>query len=192
MSLCSDGVMLVSALDAAGAVAKQWRSAAFFNVDADPLFAMPALIGRVAYFPSYHGDVQAVDLSADEPKVLQRWSLVTDAERAANWRPGGWQIASAHDSGRLYVLMHPDGYNGSHKSGGSEVWVFDVATGERSARYVLKKWGISIELTSGDHPCLVVTNGDFQLDVYSADDGKWLRMFGDHAVTMPMVLHAVH
>jgi methylamine dehydrogenase heavy chain len=191
MSLCSEGVMLVSALDENGGVAKQLRTPAFFNADEDPLFAMPSLIGRVAYFPSFHGDVQPVDLSGDEPRVLKRWSLVDDAERKANWRPGGWQIVSAHRSGKLYVLMHPDGYNGSHKNGGSEVWEFDVATGKRSARHVLKNWGISIEVTSGNPPYLVVTNGSFQLDVYNANDGKWLRMFGDHAVTMPMVLHAV-
>jgi len=191
MSLCSEGVMLVSTLDENGGVAKQWRTPAFFNADDDPLFAMPAMFGRTAYFPTYHGDVQPVDLSADEPKVLKRWPLVVDDERKANWRPGGWQIATAHGSGRLFVLMHPDGYDGSHKNGGPEVWVFDVATGKRIARHVLKHWGISIEVTSGEHPYLVVTNGDFQLDIYSADDGKWLRMFGDHAVTMPMVLHAV-
>jgi len=191
MSLCSEGVMLVSALDENGGVAKQWRTAAFFNTDVDPLFAMPTVIGRTAFFPTFLGDVQPVDLSGDVPKVLERWPLVTDAERKANWRPGGWQIAGAHDSGRLFVLMHPDGYNGSHKNGGPEVWVFDVATGKRTARHVLKNWGVSIEVTSGDHPYLVVTNGDFQLDIYSAEDGKWLRMFGDHAVAMPMVLHAV-
>jgi len=191
MSLCSEGVMLVSTLDESGGVAKQWRTPAFFNADSDPLFAMPAMIGRTAYFPTYHGDVQPVDLSADEPKVLKRWPLVADAERKSNWRPGGWQIATAHGSGRLFVLMHPDGYDGSHKNGGPEVWVFDVATGKRIARHVLRNWGISIEVTSGEHPYLVVTNSDFQLDIYSADDGKWLRMFGDHAVTMPMVLHAV-
>ncbi len=192
MSLCSEGVMLVSALDEKGGVAKQWRTPAFFNADEDPLFAMPTMIGRTAYFPTFHGDIQPVDLSADEPKVLKRWSLVDDAERRANWRPGGWQIVSAHNNGKLFVLMHPDGYNGSHKNGGPEVWVFDVATGKRSARHVLKNWGVSIEVTSGDQPYLVVTNGAYQLDVYSADDFKWLRMFGDHAVSMPMVLHAVH
>ena len=192
MSLCSEGVMLVTALNEQGGVAKQWRTKKFFDADADPLLSMPAMMGSVAYFPSYLGDVQPVDLSGDEPKVLKRWSLVDAAERKANWRPGGWQIISAHGSGKLYVLMHPDGYNGSHKNGGPEVWVIDVASGKRVARHVLKNWGVSIEVTSGAKPYLVVTNGDYQLDVYNADDGQWLRMFGDHAVTMPMVLHAVH
>jgi methylamine dehydrogenase heavy chain len=132
-----------------------------------------------------------VDLSGDEPKVLPRWSLLDDADRRGGWRPGGWQIATAHPGGRLYVLMHPDGRNGSHKSGGSEVWVFDVAAGRRLARHVLKNWGISIEVTQGTESYLVVTNGSFQIDVYGAADGRWLRMFGDHAVSMPMVLHAV-
>jgi methylamine dehydrogenase heavy chain len=192
MSLCSDGAMLVSSLNEGGGVAKQWRTPAFFDADQDPLFAMPTLIGRTAYFPTFHGDVQPVDLSGDEPKPLRRWTLLDDEARHGNWRPGGWQIAAGHGSGRLFVLMHPDGYDGSHKNGGPEVWVFDVASGKRLARHVLKNWGVSIEVTAGDDAYLVVTNGDYQLDVYDADDGTWLRSFGDHAVTMPMVLHAVH
>lgn len=192
MSLCSDGVMLVTALDERGAVAKQWRTEPFFDADQDPLFAMPTLIGRTAYFPTFLGEMQPVDLSGDEPKVGKRWSLLDAEARKANWRPGGWQIAAAHGGGRVFMLMHPDGYNGSHKNGGPEVWVYDVATGTRTARHVLKNWGVSIEVTAGPDPYLVVTNGAFQIDVYDADDGRWLRMFGDHAVTMPMVLHAAH
>ena len=44
---------------------------------------------------------------------------------APEWRPGGWQVATADAAGRLYVLMNPHGRDGSHKDGGTEVWVMD-------------------------------------------------------------------
>ena len=191
-SLCSDDVMLISYLNKDGTVKSQKRSKKFFSGDKDPLFAVTAMIGDVAYFPSFKGQLQPIDMSSATPKILPAWSLVTDNERAMNWRPGGWQIITAHSNGQLYVLMHKDGYNGSHKDGGSEVWVFDTTSKKRIRRLVLKEWGVSIEVTKGDSPYLVVTNGNYDLDVYSANDGKWQRVIGGRAFEMPMVLHAVN
>lgn len=189
-SLCSDDVMLISSLNKDGTIKNQKRSKKFFSGDKDPIFAFNAMIGDIAYFPSFRGQLQPIDMSSATPKILPAWSLVTDNERAENWRPGGWQIITAHESGQLFVLMHKDGYNGSHKDGGSEVWVFDTNSKKRIKKFVLKNWGVSIEVTSGKSPYLVVTNGDYDLDIYSANDGKWQRVIGGRAFEMPMVLHA--
>ena len=190
VSLCGDDTMLVTQLDDNAKVVKQFHTEKFFSADKDPLFMVAGTVGKVAYLPSFLGDIQPLGLSGDEPKILPRWSLLNDAERAENWRPGGWQMITADAAGHLYVLMHPNGYNGSHKSGGSEVWVFDAASGRRLARHVLKNWGISIEATLNDDPSLVVTNDKFQLDVYQAGSGQWVRMIGDHVAEMPLLLHA--
>ena len=189
-SLCSDDVMLISSLNKDGTIKNQKRSKKFFSGDKDPIFAFNAMIGDVAYFPSFRGQLQPIDMSSATPKILPAWSLVTDNERAENWRPGGWQIITAHENGQLVILMHKDGYNGSHKDGGSEVWVFDTNSKKRIKKFVLKNWGVSIEVTSGKSPYLVVTNGDYDLDIYSANDGKWQRVIGGRAFEMPMVLHA--
>jgi len=189
-SLCSDDVMLISTLDKKGKLKSQKRSKKFFDGDKDPLFAFNAKMGNVAYFPSFLGQVQAIDMSSKTPKILESWSLASDEDKKENWRPGGWQIITAHDKGELFVLMHKDGHNGSHKDGGSEVWVFDTKSKKRIKRFVLKEWGVSIEVTRGESPYLVVTNGNYNLDVYSADDGSWIRMIGGRAFEMPMVLHA--
>ena len=190
-SLCGDNTMLVSHLDENGKVEKQARTQAFFDADVDPVFAKPAVIGGVYYFPSFKGMVRPVDMTGAKPRILAAWSLLNDADKAANWRPGGWQIATAHEaSHRLFALMHPDGTNGSHKGGGSEVWVYDVKAKKRLNRVVLKEWGVSIEVTQGEQPYLVVTNGNMELDVYSADSGEWLRLIGGKAFEMPMIIHA--
>ena len=190
-SLCSDDLMLITYLNKDGQNIKQTRSKKFFNGDTDPLFAFNARLGNVAYFPSFKGLVQPINMSSSTPKILKSWSLVSSEEQRDNWRPGGWQIITAHKSGQLFVLMHKDGFEGSHKNGGSEVWVFDTKSKKRIKRFVLKEWGVSIEVTSGESPYLVVTNGNYDLDVYSANDGKWQRTIGGRAFEMPMAIHAV-
>ncbi len=190
-SLCSDDLMLVSHLDKNGKVKSQKRTKKFFSGDDDPLFAFNARIGKVAYFPSFNAQVEPIDMSSETPKILESWSLLSDKDKSEKWRPGGWQIISAHEKGELYVLMHKDGYDGSHKDGGSEVWVFDVKSKKRVNRFILKEWGVSITVTKGDDPFLVVTNGNYNLDVYSAKDGSWKRVIGGKAFEMPMMLHAV-
>ncbi|NKB38476.1 MAG: amine dehydrogenase [Gammaproteobacteria bacterium] len=191
-SLCSDDLMLVSHLNKDGSINKQERTAKFFSGDDDPLFMFNGKIGNTAYFPSFKGQIYPVDLSSAKPKAGKSWSMLSKKEMAENWRPGGWQIVSAHANGQLYVLMHKDGFNGSHKNGGSEVWVFDTTMKKRIKRVVLKEWGVSIEVTKGDKPHLVVTNGNYDLDIYSATDGSWQRMIGGRAFEMPMVLHAAN
>ena len=188
-ALCSNGSVLAVQFDTEGQVVYQEKLPAFFDVDADPLFDKPVYIGKTAWFPSFKGDIQALDLSDARPKVGVRWSLLTPADRQANWRPGGWQIASVDDAGQIYVLMHPDGADGTHKAGGAEVWVFNPARKQRLKRVALKHWGVSIEVTRGRDPYLVVTNADMQLDIYQADSGQWLKMIGG-AAAMPFNLHA--
>ena len=135
--------------------------------------------------------VQPVDMTAASPEIAPGWSLLQEQDKMQNWRPGGWQIATAHASShRLFVLMHPDGTDGSHKGGGSEVWVYDVESRQRLNRITLKEWGVSIEVTQGEQPYLVVTNGNMELDVYAADSGGWLRLIGGRAFEMPMIIHA--
>ena len=189
-SLCSNGSMFSAQFDEDGTVASRQKLPSFFNVDDDPLFDKPVFIGNTAYFPTFKGRIQPVDLAGNTPELGQSWSLLKARERRGNWRPGGWQIASVSDSGHIYTLMHPDGTNGSHKSGGSEVWVFDPKTRKRMGRYVLRNWGVSVEITRGKTPFLVVTNGDMQLDIYDAGSGEWLKLIGGVA-DMPLNLHAV-
>ena len=190
-SLCNDNTMLVSHLDEAGKLTQQARTDPFFDADTDPIFAKPALIKGVYYFPSFKGMIHPVDMNAAAPVMPDAWSLLQEQDRQENWRPGGWQVVTAHEaSGRLFVLMHPDGENGSHKGGGSEVWVFDVENKQRVGRIILKHWGVSMEVTQGAAPYLAVVNADMNLDVYAADSGEWLRFIGGRAFETPFILHA--
>lgn len=189
-SLCGNGTMVSFKIDAEGQASDQTVSQKFNDLDNDPLFMKTARIGDMTYFVSFKGQVQPVDFTRDKPVIGKTWPLVTEAEAEAGWRPGGWQILTA-DKSRLYVLMQPDGTEGSHKNGGSEIWVIDVKKQTRIERFALKTWGISIEATDSDPGYLVVTNAEMDLDVYDSKSGKFVRTIGGRAAETPFALHAV-
>lgn len=189
-SLCGNGSMISFQLDAAGKVAGSKTLEPFFDVDADALMEKPLVIDGIGYFPTFLGNMQEIDLRGDHAVVGRKWNLVPESDRAANWRPGGALVGTSDGAGRLYLLMHPDGREGSHKDGGPEVWVYDVKKQARVQRIVLKTWGVSIEATRGPDPLLVVTNAEMSLDVYDAKSGKHQRTLAAHMET-PVLLHSV-
>ena len=171
-SICGDSAFLTTTLSDGGATASTERSAPIPNALQDPIFEKAGIIDGVAYFPTFNGNMLPVDLSGAAAAPGQRWSLVTDAERAASWRPGGWRVVVADRRGRLYVLMHRQGYEGSHKDGGDQVWVFDAKTQERVSTIELKGWGISLGLSNAPRQQLLVTNGNLDLELYDTDSGE--------------------
>ncbi|WP_166422599.1 amine dehydrogenase large subunit [Paraglaciecola sp. 20A4] len=191
-TLCADGSMLSIQLDEKGTVASETRVPSFFNVDEDPLFEKYARITDIGYFPTFHGYMQPVDLSGAVAKPLEKWDLLTPSEREQNWRPGGWQIISGHPDGQVFILMHKDGVNGSHKDGGTEVWVYDIKQHKKVKTIPLNTHGISLEVTKGNKPLLAVTNANMMIDVYNIQNAELQRTLsigGDNA--NPFTLTAV-
>ncbi len=189
-SLCSDGSMLSVQLDSSGQETGRQRSEPFFDVNDAPLFEKPAIIGGIAYFPSFQGEMHPVDLRAAKVKPLASWSLVSEEERGQGWRPGGWQIIGADVNRQVYILMHPEGYDGSHKDGGPEVWVYDVEQKRRLRRIPLKQHGISIALNRQEDPLLLVTNADMNIDVYRASSGEHVNSLTGFGQETPFVVYA--
>jgi methylamine dehydrogenase heavy chain len=133
-SLCESGKLLTITLDGSGKEASRAQSAAFFETDKDPVFAQALDSAEGIVFLSFLGQVHEVNLAQAPASIKAPWSLVSDAERG-KWRPGGNQMAALHRSlGRLYVPMHQGG-EGTHKDGGTEIWVFDMASHKRLARW---------------------------------------------------------
>jgi len=190
-SLCANGSMVSFQLDAAGKVASTHVIERFFDVDQDALFEKPVIVNGMGYFPTFTGNMQEINLSGEYAVLGARWNLVPETERQQNWRPGGAMLTSADDAGRLYLIMHPDGKEGTHKDGGPEVWVFDVVKQTRLQRITLKTWGVSIEATRGPDPLLLVTNADMNIDVYEAKTGKHQRTLAHFGQETPIIMHAV-
>ncbi len=181
-SICSDGAFLTTNFSEGGAKASSMRTDAVIGSD-DPLFEKAGVIDGIGYFPTFGGDILPVDLSGEIAAPGERWAAVTEAERASGWRPGGWGLVAADRLGRLYLLMHPEGREGSHKDGGSEVWVFDPQKKQRIARIPLATWGISIGLSNAQKPLLVVTNAALGLDAYDGETGELIKTLALQAQT---------
>jgi methylamine dehydrogenase heavy chain len=190
-TLCSSGTLLTVRLDANGAVAGRSESKVFNPLDTDPLFTASATVGGVRYFPSLHGRVQPIDMRNDDVQVLPDWPLVTAAERAADWRPSGWQLITGDGQKLLYVVMQPGAHEGTHKDPGNEVWVYNAASKARVKRLRLVRPGSSIALTHGTEPLLLVQAGE-RLDVYDPQSGMLMRSMDLPGFHTRMQIEPVH
>jgi methylamine dehydrogenase heavy chain len=134
-SLCGDGSTLLVSLDAEGRKVSFVQSERFFDVLEDPVFMAAGRSGQSWTFVSFRGAVTHIDYASGAPQVGETWSMLSDADRDARWRPGGLQHVALHaETNRLYVVMH-QGDAGSHKEAGPEIWVYDLDAQTRTARY---------------------------------------------------------
>lgn len=191
VTLCGDGSLQAFELDRSGEVTALRGSGPFNDIEGDPMFMKAAWVGETAYFPTFGGWVQPLDLAGKEARPLPRWRLATDLPEApAGARPSGWQVISADAEGRLYVLMRQDAGPGDHKFGGETVWVADPVERRVTRVLALETPGVSIEATRGLPSLLAVTNADMQLDVYDPESGAKVRTIGGWGPAMPLALHA--
>ena len=189
-SLCGNGSMVSFQLDEDGQVTEQGKIEPFFDVDRDALFERPAIIGDTGYFPSFSGAVQEIDLSGAAASLGELWSLLNDEDREQNWRPGGAWLAATDSTGRLYVMMHENGEEGSHDYPGSEIWVFDPDSKTRVQRIPLTLPAIAFDITMGDAPKIVTTNIEMSLEVYDARSGEHLNTIADFYHNWPLLVYA--
>ncbi len=191
-SLCSNASMISFQIDKNGKVESQSKIDPFFDIDRDALFERPVIINGMAYFPTFNGNLREVDLRGSKAVPGQTWSLLTAGERAENWRPGGLQLSGADSMGNMYLLMHKDGAEGTHKNPGMEVWVFDVKNKKRVRRIGLQMPGLVVEVSQDKSPWLYVTNVEMNIDVYEATSGKYVRTLSDFGQETPMILFSAN
>jgi methylamine dehydrogenase heavy chain len=179
-----------TSLKADGTIDRQVRTEPFFDSDDTPIFERPAVIGKMAYFPSVAGLVHPVDISGDVASVGEPWHLVPEAERTEKWAPGGIGLIDRDDQGHFYLLMHPDSKDGSYQGGGSEVWVYDAAKRKRVKRIALKEWGLSLAVSRGENPMLMVVNPtDMSLEMYDPRSGDFVKTIGGFGQETPLMVH---
>jgi methylamine dehydrogenase heavy chain len=191
-SLCSNGGMLTTVLDEAGKLKSQHRIEAFFDTDKTPIFERPVIINDIAYFPSFTGEVHVFDFSGEVAKYLEHWSLVTEDEKKKNWRPGGLVLNDVDEQGIMYQIMHADGYDGSQTHGGSQVWLFDMQTKQRLKVIDIPSWAVSVAVTRGKEPLMVITNGELQLDIFNPRTGKLIQTISDFGNHTPLLVHKAY
>jgi methylamine dehydrogenase heavy chain len=189
-SICESGRLLTVTLDAQGHEASRAMSEAFFDADKDPVFVqgIPTTQGYV--FLSFLGEVHEGDFTGGQPSFAPPWSLVSAAEKG-HWRPGAEQVGAIHRAlGRLYVPMHQGG-EGTHKDGGTEIWVFDLASHRRLARWALQAQGrsrvLAVQVSQDPAPILFAATDSADLAVLDALTGR-LRHIEKHLGQTPWML----
>jgi len=188
-SLCADGSLFSVTLDASGAAASSKSVPKVQDIDNQALFSTPAMVGMTAWFVSFHGMIQGFDLSGTVAKPLPGSFSVGTAEGGApEWRPGGWQVINSDASGKLYVLMSPYGKEGTHKDGGTEVWVVDPAKKARTLRIPLKGQTLAIAVTKESTPHLVAAQASGAIDIYDAATGAFVRSLGATVAANPILI----
>ena len=174
-SICESGRLLTVTLNAQGHEASRTTSEPFFDPDQDPVFAQGIPLSDGYAYLSFLGQVHEINFT--QPKLIMRppWPLVTPAEKGS-WRPGGVQIGAVHRLlGKLFVPMHR-GTDGSHKAGGSEIWVFDLKSQQRTARWPIdtKRFGavVAVQVSQDTAPLLFAATDQADLLVFDAQTGR--------------------
>ena len=191
-SFCADGSLYSVVLDDAGKTVTTATIKNVQDIDTQALFSTPAWVGQTAWFVGQRGLIQGFDFSGTVAKVIPGAFSVGTADGAApEWRPSGWQVINADLAGHLYVLMNPAGREGSHKDGGTEVWVFDPVKHTRLSRIVLRAQSTALAVTHEYVPHLVLTRADGVVDIYDAGTGVFVRTLGTTVAYNPIVITPV-
>ncbi len=135
-TLCGDGTLQTMILNDDGSLKESKTSAPFFEPDEDPVYVQTQHLGGDRHLlASFHGKVYVADLSQPTARADKPWSLVSAADAKQNWRPGGYQLFAVNrKQQRLYIAMHKNGAEGTHKNPADEIWVVDLNTRKRLAR----------------------------------------------------------
>jgi methylamine dehydrogenase heavy chain len=210
-SLCGNGAVMTTRIDAKGRLIDQTMSEPFNDIDADPMFTRAAIIDGVGYFPTYKGAVQPIDFNGDAAKPGEAFSVSAapvsmpakqkkpsvkkllgslggksepkSDKSPASYLPSGVHPVASDDAGRLYLLMRATQSIDDHDTGGDAVYVVDPKTRAVIRTIRLKGDSVMIELTGGAKPMLVAVGMDMSLDVYDAETGALIRNIGGLALT---------
>ncbi|MFO1040017.1 MAG: amine dehydrogenase large subunit [Geminicoccaceae bacterium] len=126
-TICGDGTFENITLDDAGKAVKRARSAKIFDAQTDPIFIQSASKGDTHYFVTFDGRLIGIDISADTPTVTVDWKFTDGID--GGWRPGGYNPIAIHrDSDTIFVGMHANGGEGSHKLPAQEIWALDLGS----------------------------------------------------------------
>ncbi|MFV0384284.1 amine dehydrogenase large subunit [Paracoccus sp. (in: a-proteobacteria)] len=148
-TLCGDGTVTKYSYEADGTVSDGVKSEKIFDADSNPVFGVAVRAQGKLVYVTFGGSLLFVDDSGDVP-VLER-----TAEFASDgWAPGGNNMIAYHaPSNTLFVGMHPNAFDGSHKFPAEEIWAIDLESGTVVARGKANA-DTNLAVSGGDTPVL--------------------------------------
>lgn len=190
-TICGDGTLLTVKLNSRGRAVAQAYSAAFFDADKDPVFTHVERNKQGdLLFLSFSGQIYRVSDGADVAKLVDTFKLHTESD--GSWAPGGYAL-SAYNAPNdvLFVLMHSDAKDGSHKQNSEEIWAIDLAAKQVLYRSPAKGF-THLAVNQAETPILIAT---------SVRENKIVRLIVDpsakfaakptHSITVPQPSHVV-
>ncbi len=199
-SLCGNGGLFWVALDDSGEVLEKGYLPPFFDPQQDPVSTDAVRAGNHWLFASHNGYIYPINMSEKIPSAETRWNFLTDQERKDGWRFGGFNHMAVHTPSRRLFLLMQDGGEDSYEEPATEIWVFDIDTHQKLARFELEHMAMGIEISTGAEPHIITSAitfpipdwsvallalfgyeknlGEiavFSLDIYQAEDGQLER-----------------
>ena len=164
-SLCADGKVSTFILSKDASSYQAYRSDKIFDADSDALFLEGQRDKDTLFFTSFNGNLYKLDNSGNCAVLKDKYSYVDDVD--GKWAPGGYQVISYNKPNKLlFVTMHPDAVEGSHKDGATQIWVINTAKKKRVARF---------DVAEGSDPVNVAVSQTKKPDLFtlssSGDDG---------------------
>lgn len=148
-TLCGDGRIVKYTFSADGSFSDPGTSDEIFDSYSNPLFSDAHRIGEHLVFLSFSGTLYLIDDSGEVPVLDRTIEFATEG-----WAPSGYNLMSYHEpSGTLFVMMHSDPKEGSHKTPAEEIWAIDMETGEVVGRSEAHH-ETSIAVSGGESPIL--------------------------------------
>lgn len=197
ISVCGDGTAQYIQVNDAGQETRRIQSRVFFDVFTDPVYdySVPAADGWM--FMSFDGLLRKITLEGDNLQVTEAFDINPENDGIAdvngvvprnddNWRIGGSQPFSYHDGEALLVtLMHEGGGQETFEKAGTEVWGYNMITGNRGYRLELGDdvTARGVLLTPGDDPLMILSTSD-GMQVRDPRSGRLLRTIDNMTGTM--------
>jgi methylamine dehydrogenase heavy chain len=199
-SLCGDGSILSVDIDDTGRELSRKRYSALFDAVVDPLHGTAVRAGNYWYFVTHLGVVHSIDVGGKELKHKILWEAGAKSGDQTAWVPAEmFQNLAHHESmQRLYVLLGDQslvpkgGGTDYHRQSGTEVWVFDINTGQRVERFKLPEPMFSIAVSQDDSPLLYASSMWLpKVYVFDAVSGKELRQIETAYGSMNTIIQPV-
>lgn len=149
-TLCGDGTAVKYSFTADGTVSEPGKSEKIFDSDKTPLFASAVRVGSDLVYVSYAGALLFVDDTGPVPTLKKTVEFTEEG-----WAPSGYNLMGYHaPSNLLFVTMHANPTDGSHKLPAEEIWAVNMESGAVVGRGEAHGES-SITVSAGETPAVI-------------------------------------
>lgn len=173
-TLCGSGKLVSYSLDANGEYEAHPASEKIFDTDRKPLYTHALRAGDDLIFSSFDGSLFRVSDAGDTPRLVDSFSYVEGVD--GNWAPGGVAMMTySPEHNVLFIAMHANARNGSHKDNAQEIWAVDLGSKKLLSRSPVKDI-LSLTVSADASVLFGLSDEDHSLTRYSVDRRDGFRL----------------